>query len=54
MVMLTYNCRYKPVAVARLSLLLCSPLYSFLLGVPVSRAGTPYFMMKQAIGGFPW
>jgi hypothetical protein len=27
----------------------------FLLGIPVGRAETPnFFMIKHAIGGFPW
>ena len=54
MVMVAYSCRHRPGAIARLPLLLCSLFYSFFLGVPVSRAETPNFMIKQAIGGFSW
>jgi len=52
--MVEYIHRHRSGAVARFSLLLCSLFHSFLLGVPVSRAGTPNFTIKQAIGGFPW
>jgi hypothetical protein len=54
MIMVAYRCRDRPAAIARLSLLLCSLLSSFPLGVSVSRAETPYFMIKHAIGGFSW
>jgi hypothetical protein len=50
-VMVGYRCRHRPAAIARLSLLLCSLLSSFPLGVPVSRAETPNFIIKHALRG---
>jgi hypothetical protein len=51
MVMVVYRHRHKPDAVARLSLLLCSLFTSLLLGVAVSRAETPNFIIKHTLRG---
>jgi hypothetical protein len=52
MVMVAYNRRHRPGAIARLPLLLCSLFYLLSTGgVPVGRPGAPNFALEQALRG---